>query len=72
MARTDKGWEYYAAVVASTISTGGWLVALGAALYLTYLVITSEPAGRLPAILIVAFAIGAGFGLIEKRLYRVK
>lgn len=71
MARTDKGWKYYAAVVASTISTVSWLIALGTGLYLTFLAITGEPSSTLATILIVTFAAGVGFALLEKRLYRV-
>lgn len=72
MAGTGKGWKYYAAVVASTISTFGWLGALGSGIYLTYLAITDEPSGTLATLLIVSFAVGAGFALLEKRLYRVE
>lgn len=71
MARTGKGWKYYAAVAASTISTIGWLVAFGSGLYLTYLAITGEPSSLLATVLILSFAVGAGFALLEKRLYRV-
>ncbi len=71
MGSAGKDRRYHAAVVASGISTLGWLTSFIAAIYLTYLVVIGNPSGLVAIVVIVTLAAGIGFALLEKRLYRL-
>lgn len=67
----DAGVRYYAALVASLISTLAWLCAIGGVGYTAYAFLFGPSAGT-PALLTgIAIVCGIVFARIEKALYRI-
>lgn len=68
---TKNSTEYYAAVVASLVSSIGWLGTLVGIVYTLYLAGTGGDVWNAATWTLVAIGVGITFALLEKRLYRI-
>jgi hypothetical protein len=67
----DDEW-YYAAIVASGISTVAWIATVGAGAAAGYYAITSGPALQYARWTVIALVVAILFAQVEKRLYRIE
>lgn len=67
----SPAWRYPAAMVASALSTLGWLAALASGAATAYFAFAGGPVSEFFLYALAALAGGVLFALIEARLYRV-
>lgn len=68
----DDEWKYYAAIVASGVSTVAWLGTVAAAVATGYHVLTDGPALWYAQWTVVALVVAIAFAVVEKQLYRIE
>lgn len=66
----DTAARYYLALVASGFSVLGWFGVVAFGLYAAYRLVTGDPVYEPAIAILISFAVGVAFALIEKRLYR--